>query len=82
MIVLPLTWLSGKSICLEAAESGLVGSCVKSVTHKLVFTASLLASLLGQCGGEQPASLVVVALKRALSGILPSWRGRQMAGNS
>ena len=28
------------------------------------------------------ASLLVVSLEKTLSGILPSWRGRQMAGNS
>ena len=31
---------------------------------------------------NKPASLLVVPLGKALSGISPSWCGRQMAGNS
>ena len=31
---------------------------------------------------NKPASLLVVPLAKALSGIPPSWCGRQMAGNS
>ena len=48
-----------------------------------VFTASLLDTqhLRGSVENK-PASLLVVPLGKALNGILPSWCGRQMAGNS
>ena len=53
------------------------------MTLKLVFTASLLdAQYYRDSVENQPTSLLAVALKKALSGIPPSWCGRQMAGNS
>ena len=53
------------------------------MTLKLVFTASLLdAQHLRDSVKNKPASLFVVPLGKALSGIPPFWCGRQMAGNS
>ena len=64
--------------------SGLILSRVKPMTLKLVFTASLV--LHNQHSRDsvenKPASLLVVSLEKALSGIPPSWCGKQMAGNS
>ena len=64
-------------------DSGLIPSRVKPMTIKLVFTASLLdAEHERDSVKNKPASLLVVPLGKALSGIPPSWCGRQMAGNS
>ena len=50
---------------------------------KLLFTASLLdAQHSRDSVRNKPASLLVVPLGKALSGILSSWCSRQMAGNS
>ena len=67
----------------RAVDLGLIPSRVKLMTLKLVFTASLLnAQNESDSVKNKPASLLVVSLGRALSGIPPSWCGRQMAGNS
>ena len=63
-----------KASALGAVDLGLIPSRVKPMTSKLVLTASLLDA--------KPAGLLVVPLGKALSGIPPSWFGRQMAGNS
>ena len=56
-----------------AVDSGLIPSRVKPVTLKLVFTASLLdAQHYTNSMKNKPASLLVVALGKALSGIPPS----------
>ena len=53
------------------------------MTYKLVFTASLLdVQHLRDSVENKSASLLVVPLGKALSGIAPSWCGKQMAGNS
>ena len=53
------------------------------MTLKLVFTASLLDDQhLRDSVENKPASLLLVPLEKALSGIPPFWCGRQMAGNS
>ena len=66
-----------------ALNEGSIQSQVKSITLKLVFTASLLdAQHYMESVENKPASLLVAPLGTALSGILPSWCGRQMAGNS
>ena len=53
------------------------------MTIKLVFTASLLdVQHYTKSVENKPASLLVVPLGKALSGIPPSWCGRQMDGNS
>ena len=64
----------------EAADSGLTPSRVKPMTLKSILTASLLA-LKGECG-EQAGKFTCCAVGKALSGITPSWCGRQMAENS
>ena len=67
----------------EAVDLGLISSRVKPMTLKLVFTASLLDALQERYSLENKAvSSLVVPLEKALSGIPPSWCGRQMAGNS
>ena len=67
----------------RAADLGLIPSRVKPMTLKLVFTASLLDAQHERDSVEnKPASLLVVPLGKTLSGIPPSWCGRQMAGNS
>ena len=53
------------------------------MTLMLVFSASLLdAQHLRDSLKNKPARSLVVPLGRALSGISPSWCGRQMAGIS
>ena len=55
-------------------DSGLIPNPIKPMTIKSVFTASLLDAVLcikGQCGNKL-ASLLVVSLRKALNGILPS----------
>ena len=65
-----------------AVDSGLISSRVKPMTLKLVFTAFLFDVQHYRDSVEnKPASLVVVPLGSALSGITPSWCGRQVAGN-
>ena len=62
-----------------AVDLGLIPSRVKPMTLKLVFTASLLdAQHLRNIVKNKPASLLVVPLGKALSGIPPSWCGRQV----
>ena len=63
----------------SVVDSGLIASRVKPMTFKLVFTASLLDAQ-HQRGSvkNKPASLLVVPLEKALSGIPPFWCGRQM----
>ena len=66
-----------------AVDLGLIPSRVKPMALKLVFTASLRGvQHLRDSVKNKPASSLVVPLGRALSGIPPSWCGRQMAGNS
>ena len=66
----------------RAVELGLIPSWVKPMTLNLVFTASLLDVQHQRNNVEpKPASLLVVPLGKALSGIPPSWCGRQVAGN-
>ena len=65
-----------------AVDSGLISSRVKPMTLKLVFTAFLFDVQHYRDGVEnKPASLLVVPLGSALSGIPPSWCGRPVAGN-
>ena len=65
-----------------AVDLGLIPSRVKPMTLKLVFTAfSLDAQHLSDSVTNKPASLLVVPLGKAVSGIPPSWCDRQMAGN-
>ena len=53
------------------------------MTMRLAFTASLWnAQHYRDSVENKPASLLVMALGKALSEIPPSWWGRQMAGNS
>ena len=67
----------------RAVDWGLIQNRVKPITLKLLFTTSLLdAQHYRDSGENKPASLLVVPLGEALSGIPPSWCGRQMAGNS
>ena len=64
-------------------DSGLIASWVKPMTLKLVFTASLLdAHHQRDSVKNKPASLLVVPLGKALSGIPPFWCGGQMVSNS
>ena len=61
-------------------DSGLILSRIKSMTLKLVFTASLLDAQHERDSVEnEPTCLLVVPLRKALSGIPPSWSDRQMA---
>ena len=63
-------------------DTGLISSWVKPMTLKLVFTAFLFDVQHYRDSVEnKPASLLVVPLGRTLSGIPPSWCGRQVAGN-
>ena len=72
-----------KASASGAVDLGLIPSRVKPMTLKLVFTASLLdAQHLRDSVENKPASFFVVPLGKALSGIPPSWCGRQIAGNS
>ena len=72
-----------KASASRAVDLGLILSRVKPMTLKLVFTASLLdVQHLRDSVENKPASLVVVPLGKALSGIPPSRCGEQMAGNS
>ena len=67
----------------EAVDFGLIPSRVKPMTFTLVFTASLLDVQHQRDSVEKkPASLLVVPLGKALSGIPSFWCGRQMTGNS
>ena len=64
-----------------AVDLGLIPSRVEPMTLKLVLTASLLDVQHQRGSGEnKPATLLVEPLGKALSGIPPSWCGRQMAG--
>ena len=66
-----------------AVDPGVIPSRVKPITLKLVFIASLLdAQHYRESVVNKPASLLVVWLVKALSGIPPSWSGTQMANNS
>ena len=66
-----------------AVDLDLILSRVKPMTLKLVFTVSLLdAQHLRDSVENKPASSLVVPLGKTLSGVPPSWCGRQMAGNS
>ena len=66
-----------------AVDLSLIPSRVKPMTLKLVFTASPLdAQHYRNSVENKPASLLVVPLGKALSGIPQSSCGRQMAGNS
>ena len=74
-------WYRASVSC--AVDSGLIPSRVKPMTLKLVLTASLLDAQHERDSVEnKPASSLVVPLEKALSGISPSWCGRQMTGNS
>ena len=62
----------------RAVDLGLITSRVKLMTLKLVFTASLLDAQHQRNSVEnKPASLLVVLLGKALSGIPPCRRSRQ-----
>ena len=78
--------VSGRAVrvsAMGAVNLGLIPSQVKPMTLKFVFRASLLDAQLQRDSAEKkPASLLVVPLGKALSGIAPSWCGGQMAGNS
>ena len=64
-----------------AVDLGLIPSRVKLMTLKLVFKASLLDAQHQRDSAENKhACSLIVPLGRALSGITPSWCGRQMAG--
>ena len=68
-----------------AIDLGLISSRVKPMTLKLVFTAAFLLEaqhLKGQCGEQAGKFTLVVPLEKSLSGISPSWYGRQVAGTS
>ena len=52
------------------------------MTLKLVFTASLLDVQHERDSVKNKPASLLVPLGKALSGIPPSWCGRQMAGNS
>ena len=66
-----------------AVDLGLIPSRVKSMTLKLVFTASLLDVQHYRDSVEsRAASFTFCAGGKAFSGIPPSWCGRQVAGNS
>ena len=71
-----------KAFASGAVDLNLIPSRIKPMTLKLVFTASLLDAQHRTSVKNKPASLLVVSLGKALSGILPSWCGRQIAGNS
>ena len=72
-----------RASAFRGVDSGLIPSRVKPMTLKLVFTAFLLDSQHCRDSVKNKAvSLLVVPLGKALSGIPPSWYGRQMAGNS
>ena len=79
-----LTWPSGIGASVSGAvDSGLIPNRVKPITLKLVFTASLADAQHYRNNVEsKPASLLVVSLGKALSGITPSWCGKEMVGNS
>ena len=66
-----------------AVDLGFISNRVKPMTLTLVFTASLLdAHHYRDKVHNKLASLLVVPLGKAFSGIPPSWCGRQVAGNS
>ena len=74
-------WYRASVSC--AVDSGLIPNRVKPMILKLVFTPSLLdAQHFRDSVKSKPASLLVVPLEKALSGIPPSWCGRKMADNS
>ena len=62
-----------------AVDSGLIPSRVKPMTLKSVFTASLLDAQHQRDSVENKPASLLVPLGKALSGIPPSWCGRQMA---
>ena len=67
----------------SAVDLDLIPSRVKPMTLKLIFTAFLLdAQHCRDSVENKPASIFVVPLGKAFSGIPPSWCNRQMAGNS
>ena len=66
----------------EAVDLGLIPSRVKPMTLKLLFTAFLPDAQHKRNSMEnKPASLLVVPLGKALSGIPPFWCDGHMAGN-
>ena len=71
---------------LRAVDMGLIPSRVKPMALKLLFTAYLRdAQHLRRSVKSKPASLLFVPLRKAFSGIPPSWRGREIwlaSGNS
>ena len=85
-----IKWPSGKSVRLGRcrlgfdSELGQTNDFMSRVKPMTVFIASLLDAQLDALHSveNKPASLLVVRLGKALSGIPPSWCGRQMAGNS
>ena len=67
----------------EAVSLDLIPSRVQPMALKMVFTAFLFDAQHKRYNVEnKQASLLVVPLGKALSGILSSWSGRQKAGNS
>ena len=78
-----IRWPSGiERLLLDRLTRGSIPSRVKPMTLTLVFTASLLDVQHLRDSVGKPASLLVVPLGKALSGIPTSTCGRQMAGNS
>ena len=79
-----LRWPSGKSVRLLNCrlgfdfESGQANDFGIGITQIFCLTLSIR----GDSVENKPASLLVVPLGKALSGIPPSWCGRQMADNS
>ena len=72
-----------KGSALGVVDSGLIPSQVKLMTLKSVFIASLLdAHHYRDSVENKPASLQVVPLGKAFSGIPSSSCGRQISGNS
>ena len=72
-----------RSSASGGVDFGLIPSWVKPMTLKLVIAASLLDAQHQRDSVEnKEASLLVMPLGKALSGIVSPWCGRQMAGNS
>ena len=81
-LVLNLDGQVVRAFASGAVDSGLIPGCVKPMTLKLVFTASLLdAQHHGNSLENKSASVLVLLLENTFSGISPSSCGRQMASN-
>ena len=71
-----------RASALGAVDLGLIPSRVKPIALKLVSTASLFDAQHLRDSVESKQANLLVPLGKAISGISPSWCGRQMAGNS